>query len=194
MKVRLMNNEAKTTILKWMMRLFAIVFIITSCYDFFSVAQTNEDTLKKENLPACLKQLINANSFDDSQRGEVPELTPNYKAYQEASNMISGLETSDLNLMLDRGTPAGKLYAAVLLKQSGRVGNNLSFERLVNDHSKVRYQSGCKVLETEVSEIAKSFIENNRYLNFQMSMFCKLKAPIDSKPGTESNSQKKDQN
>lgn len=179
MKVRMMSNETKGAFLKWMMRLFAVVFIVTSCYDFFSVAQSNEDSLKKENLPACLRQLINASSFDDSQRGENPEVTSNYKAYQEASAMISGLETADLNLIMDRGSPAGKLYAAVLLKQSGRVGNNLSFERLVNDHSKVRYQSGCAVIETEVSEVAKSFIANNKYLNFQMSMFCKLKAPVD---------------
>ena len=182
MTIRLGGNEAKNTFLKWMMRLFAAVFIVTSCYDFFSVAQTNEDALKKENLPACLKDLMNASSFDDGQRGESPQVTPNYKAYQEASSQISGIETADLNLMMDRGTPAGKLYAAVLLKESGRVGNNLSFERLVNDHSKVRYQSGCKVFESEVSEIAKSFIENGKYMNFTTSMFCKLKAPL---PPTE---------
>lgn len=192
MKVNLMKNEAKSGILKWMMRFFAVVFIITSCYDFFSVAQSNEDALKKENLPACLKQLINASSFDDGQRGEAPTVTPNYKAYQEASGMISGIETADLNLMMDRGSPAGKLYAAVLLKQSGRVGDNLSFDRLLNDHSKVRYQSGCKVSETEVSEIAKSFIANNKYMNFQLSMFCKLKAPIPkSEPSADGQAPKK---
>lgn len=177
-----LGNETKSAILKWMMKLLAVVFIITSCYDFFSVAQSNEDAVKRDSMPNSLRQLLTAQSFDDGIQGESPTRSQNFLAYLDASDKISSLEVSDLNYVLEHGTPAGKLYAAVLLKQSSKVGDNLSFDKLLNDHSKVDYKSGCRGLQTDVAEIAKSLKEKSSYHNFQFSMFCKMKAPIKEEP------------
>jgi hypothetical protein len=128
----------------------------------------------KADMPDCLKNLMKATSFDDDQKGESPDFTPNYKAYLEASNMIYALELSDLDYVLERGSPAGRIYAAVLIKQSGRAGDNLSFDKLLKDNATVSYQSGCKVMSTTVAEVAKSFIEKGKFFNFSFGIFCKM--------------------
>lgn len=82
--------------------------------------------------------------------------------------------------LLKTGTPAGRLYGAVLLWQSGRVGPNQSFALLATDKSAVAYQNGCKVIQTTVGEIATSLMDKQSFPGFQVgSAFCKLKAPVE---------------
>lgn len=134
----------------------------------------------KADMPDCLKKLMKATSFDDDQKGESPDFTPNCKAYLEASNMIYALELSDLDYVLERGSPAGRIYAAVLIKQSGRAGDNLSFDKLLKDNATVSYQSGCKAMSTTVAEVAKSFIEKGKFFNFSFGIFCKMTMAVPS--------------
>ncbi len=132
-----------------------------------------------DQLPPCLQRLKGATSFEDGIPGESgPSL--NQTAYAKASGMISGLETAHLEYLRDHGTPAGRLYGAVLLKASSRVGNDQSFGKLLLDDSKVLYHSGCKGMEFSVSEIARAFIDTGHFMNFRFSLFCKLTAPAGS--------------
>ena len=182
----------KPTLVKWMSKFLAIIFIGTASYDFFSSAISNEDQLKNYNMPEALRKIKVATSFDDSVVGEAASRSDNYKAYAEAVDQIQGLTVDDLNNVLESGTPAGKIYAAVLLHQSSKVGHNLSFDKLLNDKSAVAYKSGCKVMNTTVGEIAKTFVDTGSYHNFKYSMFCKLTAPVNngdssSKPSSNLN-------
>jgi hypothetical protein len=139
-----------------------------------------EATAVKSTRPECITKLSKAKSFDSGEQGEGAR-SPNYTAYAEASGMISALETKDLEWLLANGTPAGKLYGAVLLKQTGRVGDNDSFKKLEKDTRKVAYLSGCKGFETSVGEVARGFMKDGYFMNFKISMFCKMKAPIKEK-------------
>jgi hypothetical protein len=120
----------------------------------------------RRQLPNCLQELMNASSFDDDTHVGENEASKNYHAYADASELIPSLVTEDLGYVLDHGTPAGRLYVAILLKQSKRVGNNLSFGKLVGDQSMVTFKSGLKKTTVTVASIARSFIEDNRYMNF----------------------------
>lgn len=170
-----------------MARLSLILSVVSLSTTIFSpqVHSAEQAQLKKKksdatrSLPACLKELMSAGSFDDAERGEAPQVSATYKAYLDAAGMIPSLDRKSLERMLTEGSPAGRLYAAVLLKQSGHgPGSNKAFESLLSDHSKVQYKSGCKVCETTVSEVAQSFIDKGSYLNFRMAVFCTAPLPI----------------
>ncbi len=125
-------------------------------------------------MPECLSRLLHATSIDEDARGQIPTVTENHKAYVDASNIIYALEVKDLNYVLEHGSPAGRIYAAVLLKQSSKVGNNLSFDKLLADKDKVIYKSNDKVIHTTVAEVARSFIDKGAYENFSFAIFCKM--------------------
>jgi len=131
------------------------------------------------NLAAPLKALMDATTFDDGVAAETG-LRTNYKNYAAAVDQIQALETKDLQTLLTRGSPAGRLYAAVLLKQSNRVGNDDSFGKLLNDNADVTYLSGCKGSNYKVKEIATAFIKDGSFHNFKFSLYCKLKTPVAS--------------
>ncbi len=141
-------------------------------------AKAIEKTKMSNSRPNCLKTLMKASSFDDGMRGESPHPSENYVAYQQASAMLNELTIDDLNIVMSQGSPAGRLYAAVLLTEQGRVGKNLTFEKLLNDNAKVEYHSGCKGTSSTVGEIARSLNDTGKYLNFAYSQFCKYKTPI----------------
>lgn len=156
----------------------SLLLTSSSCFNQFSISASEDKARMNDKMPECLKKLMTAKSLDDGVKGESPDFSKNHLAYAEASGMVSSLELDDLNYLLAHATPAGKLYAAVLLASSGRVGRNLSFEKLLNDKSVVNYQSGCRGTQSTVGEIARSFNDTGKYLNFQYSISCKLKAPV----------------
>lgn len=135
----------------------------------------NQKTERK--LPTLLKALSSATTFDDSTSGE-SEVSTNFKNYVAASDQIQALETSDLQYLLNHASPAGRLYAAVLLKQSGRVGDNESFAKLSNDNASVVYRGGCIGMPYKVKDIANCFIKDGYFKSFKFSQYCKLKTPV----------------
>ena len=138
-----------------------------------------DETSTNHKLPATIILLSKADKFYGPTPGETGA-TPVQKAYLEATGNVGSLETEDLNWLLKKGSPAGRIYAAVLFWQTGRVGTNKSFALLTSDNSAVEYQDGCKVMGSKVSEIAKSLIDSQKFMNFQLgSMFCKMKSPVD---------------
>ncbi len=133
--------------------------------------------VNKRKLPASLTALLTATTFDDGVRGDGDQ-SVNFRNYALASDQIQALETSDLQYLLTHASPAGRLYAAVLLKQSGRVGDNECFAKLLGDNATVTYLSGCVGSTYKVKEIADSFIKNGCFNNFKFSQYCKLKASV----------------
>lgn len=128
-------------------------------------------------MPPSLKALSHATTFDDCSAGE-SKTSSNFKSYTAACDQIQALETNDLQYLLGHATPAGRLYAAVLLKQSGRVGDNESFAKLLTDNATVVYRDGCIGTTYKVKDIASAFIKNGSFNNFKFSQYCKLKTPV----------------
>jgi len=128
-------------------------------------------------LPDCLRQLLTADSFEDSVRGESPDPPKNYAAYLAAAKLIPNLVTENLLYVRDHALPAGRIYAAVLLKQSGQT-DTASFGKLLNDKAPVKYLSGCKGMPTTVAGVAHGFVEKGRYFNFTLVNYCTLPPPL----------------
>lgn len=136
----------------------------------------------KASLPDYLRQLLTADSFQDSVRGESPNLPKNYATYLDAAKIIPNLVPENLRYVRDHALPAGRLYAAILLKQSDQPDSE-SFGKLLNDKAPVDYFSGCKGMSTTVSEIAHSFLEKGRFQNFALANYCTAPLPL-IEPGT----------
>lgn len=153
---------------------FRLVAVAILAVLLFAGTVCRADDSSKKNLPAYLKKLLHATTFDDQVRGE-GGLSANYAAYCEAREKIVAIEVADLEWLRARASPAGRLYAAVLMKESGKISDEEAFGKLLKDTARVQYLSGCKGMETTVKEVAAQFMKEGRFMNFQMSMFCKLK-------------------
>jgi hypothetical protein len=148
----------------------ALLMLVFAAGAFIIVSAKDEPV-----LPDCLQTLLKAKTWNDGVRGEGPEISKNFLAYSDAVAILSKLRTEDLEYVLKSGTPAGRIYAAMLLKQSGR--DNQSFQKLLADKSTVDYVSGCKAMSAAVQDIARSFIDKGCYLNFSLTVFCTLQPP-----------------
>ena len=135
-------------------------------------------------LVDCLQDLMTANTFDDGMRGESPGFRENYQHYLKAAGMLAKLPVSDLAYLRDHGSPAGRIYGAILLKQSGQ-SNGASFEKLLGDKSAVNYFSGCKGTTSSVENIARSFIDKGCYLNFSLVNYCTVPLPSTNRTEVE---------
>jgi hypothetical protein len=69
-------------------------------------------------------------SFEDQVRGESPNLPKNYATYLTAAKLIPNLVVANLLYVRDHALPAGRIYAAILLRQSGQ-SNTESFGKLL---------------------------------------------------------------
>lgn len=154
-------------------RLLAVVVSIVIA-QLLGHALASDDSAAK-GLPECLKKLHHATSFDDQVAGESGP-RPNFLAYAQAREKIAGIEIADLEWLQARASPAGRLYSALLMKESGKVSDEQAFGRLLKDGAKVEYFSGCKGMETTVGEVADRFLKEGHFMNFRPSIFCKLKA------------------
>ncbi len=111
----------------------------------------------------CLITLSTAKRFEDKQIGEGGSASKIYKAYEEAFNSSGSIKKEDYEWLLQNGTPAGKVYGAMLLRGTGNADDKNSFGKLTNDESKIDFQSGCEVAKDTVSAIARSFIKSGDY-------------------------------
>lgn len=131
----------------------------------FSITPPKAFALDK---PDCLKTLSMAARFEDSRIGEGGKLSKLYKAYEEAFKKSDKISKADYIWLLQNGTPAGKIYAAMLLKGTGKGNDAESFGKLTHDKSEVAIQSGCEILMEKVSSVAQSFIKSGECLGIKM--------------------------
>ncbi len=132
-----------------------------------AITSAKDSTHLEESMPSCLKKLMKAESFSDDVRGESPGLRPEYLAYKEAAGMIRNLSVSQLESVITHGTPAGRLYACVLLSHKMIESDKQCYDRLLADKANVDYFSGCRGTTNTVGQIAHSLLETGKYLNFK---------------------------
>lgn len=132
----------------------------------------------EKSLPHCLHELMKASEFSDNVRGEAPDLRAGYKAYYDGAGRLPEISVNHLKYVLQHATPAGKLYAAILLSQTKAMSNEQCYAGLLEDKSKVNYASGCEVFTTDVATIAKSLKASGKYLGFQPVYFCSVPLPL----------------
>jgi hypothetical protein len=129
------------------------------------VTQEVADQAKLATLPDYLKSLLTAPRLQDGQIGEAREPNPWFQAYEKAKKQGKRIEP-ELQLLLKNATPAGKMYAAFLLRSADPAEGQKAFESLKKDVSTFTYQSGCKSMESAIYQAADQVLTTNKFQNF----------------------------
>ena len=127
------------------------------------------DSQHQASAPDLLSRLEKVQSFDDSQRGERPGgFSPNYKIYQGLLHARPPVSLSKYSHLVDTGTPAVRLYAAMLIHAQDREAGRVAFKKLSTDKSPVSFVSGCCAIEVTVKEVAQDFLDHGHYMHFKL--------------------------
>jgi len=85
--------------------------------------------------------------------------TDAYFALEERLAEIGADVRPELEKMLDRATPAGRVYAAELLNRVDRAAGRAARDRLLTDRAQVTRFDGCMMSQTTVAEYVKSWLK-----------------------------------
>jgi len=118
-----------------------------------------------KTTPMYLGELMDAANFADQTPAESGPHRE-FLVYDAASRTIDGLKVADLETVVRSGEPAGKLYAAALLKQKSP--QSKPFDSLLNDKTMVLYFGGCKGFPTTVADVAKELKEKGKFRSFSV--------------------------
>jgi len=110
--------------------------------------------------------LEQASTFDAALGAVGPTTSASFGAYRALVNRNTKTDEISLQALLKGKNPAGRLYAAAIIWESNHDAGMEAFKSLALDNAQVEYKSGEKVIATEVSAIARSFIEKGSYLDF----------------------------
>jgi hypothetical protein len=96
-----------------------------------------------DRLAAHLRELERADVVAFGGVGFAGELLPVTRAYEAVAGELTDGLRPDLDHLLERGTPAGKVYAAVLLGRLDPAAGRAAWRRLAGDQSPVATFTGC---------------------------------------------------
>ena len=86
--------------------------------------------------------------------GIAAQVLPATQAYFELADARDPKLKRDLERLVDKATPAGKVYAALLLDQLDRAAGRRAWQRLTRDRSPVSTFTGCIMGQTTLAEYA----------------------------------------
>ncbi len=110
--------------------------------------------------------LAHAESLDSAATGEGNSPSPYFSAYKALLSHETKADDAAVQSLLKCSSASGRLYAALLAWDNNHEAGLDAFKQLAADQAPVDYKSGCEVLKTTVSEVAKSFLERGKYLDF----------------------------
>jgi hypothetical protein len=103
------------------------------------------------SLPAYLETLLEATTFDDSAVGVAAVKTATYQAFEQAIEAGDRIRP-EIEYVLQQGTPAGRLYAALLLLHFDRESGKQALEQLRSEEVMVTRFSGCSPSTMSMSQ------------------------------------------
>jgi hypothetical protein len=109
-----------------------------------------------DDLKRHLKELETADVVAFGGVGFAGEILPVTRAYDAVVDQLSPALRPKLDRLLDRATPAGKVYAATLLSRLDPPAGYAAWQRLTRDSSTVSTFTGCIKGRTTLSEYASS--------------------------------------
>lgn len=92
-------------------------------------------------------------------RGKISDL---YNAFMVVSNAGESVR-SELEIMLQSGTPSGRIYAAILLRKIDPLAGENALKQLQGDRDIVGYAHGCIHEKREVSELVTEIFQYNDF-------------------------------
>lgn len=121
-----------------------------------------------EQLPACMETLRKAAYLADGTIGEQAKVAPEFLAYKEALR-LKGVEPDQLELMLKRATPAGKIYTAMVMAKHYPSFAKEVLEQIQTDRDPVVIRSGCEVLhDFTVGQAASELLNKKKFMGFSI--------------------------
>lgn len=134
--------------------LIAIVLIIASCNQALC-----EKQFEYANLPDYLQTLNLAKRFCGRNTGIDFAKHDEYKAYEIARTKGAAIK-DELQYLLRVATPAGKLYAAILLRKIDREAGDKALVELQSNDERVHYGLwGCKFSIVPTKDVATSLLK-----------------------------------
>ncbi|GAA2330897.1 hypothetical protein [Dactylosporangium salmoneum] len=112
---------------------------------------------KKQQFDDELRQLADADTLAFGGVGIAGTLLPATKAYfavEEGLRQHGDELRPRLEALLDRATPAGKVYAAELLTHADAAAGRAAWLRLEDSHAEVKTFNGCIMGSTTVGRYA----------------------------------------
>src|SRR5262249_36568312 len=118
------------------------------------------------DLPDYLETLRQAEHLDDSAIGYAAQRSPTFKAFQQALEQGSRIRP-DLDWLLKNSSPAGRIYAAILIGQIDKEAGRHALESLKSDQNNVSYRTGSLVETRTVADLAADLLRGEAILIFQ---------------------------
>jgi hypothetical protein len=106
------------------------------------------------DFSASLDALRHAKTLAFGPVGFVATVLPETEAYFELAEHLNPDLSRDLERLLRKATPAGKVYAADLLTKLDPQTGRKAWEKLAGDRSPVQTFSGCIMGQTTLAEYA----------------------------------------
>lgn len=104
-----------------------------------------------QSLPAYLQTLLGAATFDGPAVGVAAAKTVTYEAFEQAISAGDRIRP-EIDYLLQQGTPAGQLYAALWLLRFDRASGEQALEQLRSDRVMVTRFSGCSLDTMSMSQ------------------------------------------
>jgi hypothetical protein len=112
---------------------------------------------EQEKLPEHLLLLTQAKVLNSSAIGAAAVRTELYKAFERAAVDGDSIRPQ-LETMVQSATPAGRIYAAILLRKIDRLAGETALKQLQSDQASVTYWSGCMGENYKVGELATKIL------------------------------------
>jgi len=114
-------------------------------------------------VPQDLVELAGAARLEDSHLGEAGTPSRTYARYLDCRKLLDHLTWTEVRSLLSGATPAGKVYLAMLGLELGR---DEGFSQMAGQSDRLYFQSGCEVVDTDLAEVSKAFLQQGEYLDF----------------------------
>lgn len=122
-------------------------------------ATDKADKKASDAVEARLRELAGADVVAFGAVGFAGEVLPVTKAYRELVDAVAGdgeALRARLEWLVEHGSPAGKVYGAVLLRELDPAAAREAWRRLAGDRAEFTTFSGCVMNKTTLAEYAAS--------------------------------------
>jgi hypothetical protein len=136
------------------------------------IAQIQDELGKDKDLKhisGSLQELSKANMLCSAEIGEAPGPQPVWLAYQKALKELPSTKEEDLWALFKNGTPAGRIYAAMLLYAKEPEVGKKALTMLGTSNATVDFRAGCMKECVGVWQVASDLYSKSKYLTLALS-------------------------
>lgn len=128
-----------------------------------------ESELGKRNMPvkSSLKAVMEAKYLDDSTVAEGGQESAWYKAFNEMRKKAPASK-NDVDYMFKWATPAGKVYAAIILYKIDKEAGQRALAMLSTSNATVTCRSGCEVSTSRLCSVGSQLYTDRKFMGLNL--------------------------